>query len=191
MTKNCINGIDVDGLQVMRDLIQTDGDGLIARPQYQATVIWNNGYHTTSCVTDGQKIIGDEPEQYGGGGAGLTPQDMLLSAIGHCLTATYIGGLSAAGITVKHLQLSVSGRVNFRSAFGLETGNPGFENIGITVDIRTDSSPEDVKEILTKLLKTAPIPDTIIRPVPLDIEIICKENERNSEFSPSQEGEQR
>lgn len=189
MTIGCVNGIDVHRMQTTRDLIQADGDGLIARPQYQATVTWNNGYHTISCVTDGQEVIGDEPERYGGGGVGLTPQDMLLTAVGHCLTATYIGGLSAVGITVKYLQLSVSGRVNFRSAFGLESGNPGFESIGITVDIRTDSSPEDVKEILAKLLKTAPIPDTIIRPVPLDIEIICKKNERNDESSYSQERE--
>ena len=186
MTMNCVNGIDVDRLQTTRDLIQADRDGLIARPQYQATVTWNNGFHTISRVTDGQEVIGDEPEQYGGGGVGLTPQDMLLTALGHCLTATYIGGLSAAGIAVKSLQINVSGQVNFRSAFGLETGNPGFESIGIAVDIQTDSPSENVKEILAKLLKTAPIPNTIIRPVPLDVEITCEQTEQNDAFSSSQ-----
>jgi hypothetical protein len=34
-----------------------------------------------------------------------------------------------------------------------------------------------VKEIMDKLLKTAPIPDTISRPVPLDVEISCKQAE--------------
>jgi hypothetical protein len=71
--------------------------------------------------------------------------------------------------------------VNFRADYGLEAANPGFESIGVEVDIRTDSSPDKVKEILERLLKTAPIPDTIIRPVPLDVEISCRQAELAAE----------
>lgn len=169
-----MNGIDLDKSRETRDLIQADGDGLVARPQYQSTVVWEKGYHTISRVTDGQELIGDEPVRYGGSGVGLTPQDMLLTAVGHCLAATYIGGLSAAGITVKSLRLDVSGRVNFSVAYGVESGNSGFEGIRINVDIRTDSSHDEVNRILSSLLKTAPIPDTIMRPVPLNVEITHK-----------------
>ncbi|MBN9123702.1 MAG: osmotically inducible protein OsmC [Nitrosospira sp. 56-18] len=181
MTIKCVNGIDLDRSRVTQHLIGTDADGLFSRPRYQSTIVWNNGYCTVSRVTDGQEITGDEPERYGGSGAGFTPQDLLLTAVGHCLAATYIGGLSAAGIAVKSLQINVSGRVNFRAAYGLEAANPGFESIGVEVDIRTDSSPDKVKEILERLLKTAPIPDTIIRPVPLDVEISCRQAELAAE----------
>jgi len=173
----CMNGIDVDRLRVTRNRIKADGDGPFAHPRYESTVVWKNGYRTVSCAMDGQEVIGDEPEQYGGNGSGMTPEDMLLSAIGGCLVATYIGGLSAAGITLKSLRLDVSGRVNFRAAFGLEATSPGFESIRVAVDIQTDSSPDRVKEIMDRLLKAAPIPDTIIRPVPLDVEISCKQTE--------------
>jgi uncharacterized OsmC-like protein len=181
MTMKCVNGIDIDKLQATQDLIETDADGLLSRPRYQSTIVWNNGYRTVSRVTDGQEIAGDEPERYGGSGTGLTPQDLLLTAVGHCLAATYVGGLSAAGIAVKSLQIDVCGRVNFRAAYGLEAANPGFESIGVGVDIRTNSSPGKVKEILDRLLETAPIPDTIIRPVPLDVEISCKQTELAAE----------
>lgn len=181
MAMKYVNGIDPDRLRTTRSLIQADGDdGLIAKPQYQATVVWNSGYHTISRVTDGQEVIGDEPERYGGGGAGLTPQDLLLTAVGNCLAATYIGGLSAAGIAVKSLRLNVSGRVNFRAAFGVEAGNPGFESIGIAVDIQTDSSSDKVNRMLDTLLRTAPIPDTITRPVPIEVEIRCQQTERSA-----------
>lgn len=183
MTMKCVNGIDLDRLRAMRDLIQADANGFLATPQYESTVVWDNAYHTISCVTDGQEITGDEPECYGGSGAGLTPQDLLLTAVGNCLAATYVGGLSAAGIAVKSLRLNVSGRVNFRAAYGLEATNPGFDNIRIGVDIQTDSSPDKVEGILDKLLKTAPIPDTILRPVPLDVEITCKQTELAAELS--------
>jgi uncharacterized OsmC-like protein len=183
MTMKCVNGIDLDRLRATRDLIEADADGPFAHPRYESTIVWKNGYRTVSCALDGQKIIGDEPEQYGGSGDGITPEDMLLSAIGGCLVATYIGGLSAAGITVKSLRLDVSGRVNFRAAYGLEAANPGFESIRIAVDIQADSSPDKVKEVMDRLLKTAPIPDTIIRPVPLDVEISCKRTEPAAELS--------
>jgi uncharacterized OsmC-like protein len=183
MKMKCVNGIDLDKLRATRDLIEADADGPFAHPRYESTIVWKNGYRTVSCATDGQEVVGDEPEQYGGSGDGITPEDMLLSAIGGCLVATYIGGLSAAGITVKSLRLDVSGCVNFRAAYGLEAANPGFESIRIAVDIQTDSPPDNVKEIMDRLLKTAPIPDTIIRPVPLDVEINCKRTEPAAELS--------
>lgn len=173
----CVNGIDVDRLRATRDRIKADADGPFAHPRYESTIVWKNGFRTVSCAADGQEVIGDEPEQYGGCGDGITPEDMLLSAIGGCLVATYISGLSAAGITVKSLQLDVSGRVNFRAAFGLETGNPGYESIRVAVDIQTSSPSGKVKEIMDRLLKNAPIPDTIMRPVPLNVEISCRETE--------------
>jgi uncharacterized OsmC-like protein len=181
--KCVVNGVDLERLSATRDLIEADAEGSLSRPRYESTIIWNNGYRTVSRVTDGQEVTGDEPERYGGNGAGLTPQDLLLTAVGNCLAATYIGGLSAAGIAVRSLQINVSGRVNFRAAYGLEAGNPGFEGIGVEVDIQADSSPDKVKEVLNRLLKTAPIPDTIIRPVPLDVEISCRQTERVAELS--------
>lgn len=170
-TKNIINGIDLEQSQVIYDQIRMGSDSDIAKPKYQATVVWDNGYHTTTNLNSGQTIIGDEPVRYGGEGMGATPQDMLLTAVGHCLAATYIGGLSAARINVESLRLHVSGRVNFRAAYAIESGNPGFEDIKVTVEIQTDAPQEEVTALLKKLQQTAPIPDTIMRPVSVNVEI--------------------
>lgn len=171
VNKNIVNGIDLDQSRTIRDHIKAGGDNGIAKPRYKTTVVWDNGYHTTSNVTDGQIVIGDEPVHYGGEGMGTTPQDLLLTAVGHCLVATYIGGLSAARINVESLRLHVSGHVNFRAAFAIEPGNPGFEDITVVVEIQTDAPPHKVTALLRKLQQTAPIPDTITRPVPVNVEI--------------------
>ena len=170
-TKNIINGINIEQSFVIQNQIREGGDSDIARPRYQATVVWDSGYHTTANVSDGQTITGDEPTRYGGEGTGISPQDLLLTAVGHCLAASYIGGLSAARINVESLRLHVSGRVNFRAAFAVELGNPGFEDINVVVEIQTDAPQEKVTTLLEKLKKLAPIPDTIMRPVPVNIEI--------------------
>jgi len=169
--KNIVNGINLEQSQIIYDQIKMGGGNDIAKPYCQATIVWDNGYHTTTCVNGSQMIIGDEPVRYGGEGMGVTPQDLLLTAVGHCLTATYIGGLSAARVNVESLRLHVSGRVNFRAAYAIESGNPGFEEIKIVVEIQTDAPQEEVTTLLKKLQLTAPIPDTILRPVPVHVEI--------------------
>lgn len=169
--KTIVNGINIEQSFAIQNQIREEGNSDLAKPRYQATVVWDSGYHTTSNVTDGQTIIGDEPARYGGEDLGITPQDLLLTAVGHCLAATYIGGLSAARINVESLQVHVSGQVNFRAAFAVESGNPGFEDIQIIVEIQTDAPQEKVTALLEKLKHTAPIPDTIMRPVPVNIEI--------------------
>lgn len=171
MTINHINGVNLSHSKETQERIRTDGNGSIAKPEYQSIIEWKNGYHTVSQVTDGQIVVGDEPIQYGGSGTGLTPQDLLLTATGHCLAVTYVGGLSAAGIKVESLRLHVSGKVNFRVAYGVDDGNPGFEQINIAVDIKTDAPHSKVDAVLKQLLKTAPIPDTIMRPVPVAVQV--------------------
>lgn len=166
-----INGLDVAKSRDTKERIRADGDGPIAKPRYESVIHWNTGYKTTASVSSGRQVFGDEPEAYGGASSAPTPQDLLLTAIGNCLAATYVGGLSAAGITIHSLRISVSGKVNFRVAYGVESGAPGFESIEAKVDIDTDHPHDKVKALLQKLLPTAPIPDTILRPVPLTVRL--------------------
>lgn len=170
-TNITVNGLDFNRMQAVLDSIKTDGQGSIAHPRFQATVVWDSGYHSTARVTDGQTVISDEPTRYGGEEVGVTPEDLLLAAVGSCLVNTYIAALSAARINVESLRINVSGCVNFRTAFGLEVGAPGYEAIKIAVDVQTDAPTERVTEIMEKAFPTAPIPDTIMRPVPVNVEI--------------------
>lgn len=167
-----VNGLDLTRTHVILDSIKTDNKGDIAAPQFRVTVVWDSGYQSTTHATDGQVIIADEPKRYGGEEMGVTPEDLLLGAVGSCLVNTYIAALSGARINVESLRLNVSGRVNFRTAFGLEAGTPGYEDIKIVVDIQTDAPEEKVTALMQKVFPTAPIPDTIMRPVPVKVEIV-------------------
>ncbi len=164
-----INGIDVNRSKAVQESIRADGDGLVARPRYHAVIDWRSGYETEATVANRQTIQGDEPVAYGGKANGLSPQDLLLTAVGNCLAATFVGGLSAQGITIHSLKVSVSGRVNFRVAYAIERGAPGFDAIEVKVDIATDAPKDRVDRLLHQLYPTAPIPDTILRPVPINL----------------------
>jgi uncharacterized OsmC-like protein len=173
MTKSSssINGIDTQRSKSIQEAIRADGQGEIARPRYQAIIDWQSGYETKAQVASNRVIQGDEPVAYGGKANGLSPQDLLLTAVGNCLAATFIGGLSAQGISVDSLKIKVAGRVNFRVAYSIERGSPGFEAIDVEVDIRTNAPSEQVERLLEQLYPTAPIPDTILRPVPINLRL--------------------
>lgn len=91
MTIKCVNGIDLDRLRVTQHLIETDADGPFAHPRYESAIVWKKGYRTISCATDGQEVIGDEPEQYGGCGDGMTPEDMLSAQSAAALSPPILG----------------------------------------------------------------------------------------------------
>ena len=121
-----LNGINLETVRRAQQEMRTDPEGPVARPTHTATVVWENGYRTRTQVSGGNIVEGDEPVVYGGAGHGATPQDLLLTAVGHCLSATYVGGLTAAGIHVRGLRVHVSGKVNFRAAYGVEPGEAWF-----------------------------------------------------------------
>lgn len=91
-TKTIVNGINIEQSFAIQNQIRDESNGDLAKPLYQATVVWDSGYHTTTNINGDQTINGDEPVRYGGEGMGATPQDMLLTAVGHCLTVLTLVG---------------------------------------------------------------------------------------------------
>lgn len=172
VTDALLNGLSPQRSREVQQRIRDDGDGDVAHPLYSAAVEWTSGYHTVSHIAGGQTLEGDEPVAYGGKARGASPQDLLLTAVGNCIAATCIGGLSAQSIVVHALKIHVSGRVNFKAAYGVAPGAPGFEKVDVRIEIDTDQPRERIDALLQKLLPTAPIPDTILRPVPLSIAVV-------------------
>lgn len=170
-TERPLNGLSPERSHEVQQHIREDGDGDFARPLYRAEVAWTTGYQTVARLAGGRTLEGDEPVAYGGSARGASPQELLLTAVGNCVAATCIGGLTAQRIAVRALKIDVSGRVNFKAAYGVAPGAPGFESVDVKISIETDAPRDRVDGLLRKLLPTAPIPDTILRPVPLDVSI--------------------
>ncbi len=174
-TKVTVNGLDLSQIHAPPDSVKVDDKGGIVCSRFRAAVVsivWDNSYHSTARTTEGQIIISDKPKCYGGEEAGPTPEDLLLAAVGASLVNTYITALSAAYINVESLKINVSGRVNFRTVLGLETHKSGYDSIQIVVDIQTDAPEDKVTALMMEVFPTAPIPDTILRPVPINVDII-------------------
>ena len=169
MTDGRLNGFDLDVIATLQGCIRTDPER--ARPLYGTTVRWLGGQRSESVLPDGTRLHADEPVECSGAGSAPTPEDYLLSAVGSCLTAAWVGALTTRGIAIRTLEVDVRGRVNFAGAYLLDGTPSGFESIEIDVRLDADADPATLEELSPEVLRMSIIPDTIARPVPISMHL--------------------
>jgi uncharacterized OsmC-like protein len=164
-----LNGFDLDVIGTLQGCIREDPER--AHPMYATTVRWLGGQRSESVLAGGTRLQVDEPPECSGTGSAPTPEDYLLSAVGSCLTAAWVGALTTRGIAITALEVDVRGRVNFAGAYLLDGTPPGFESIEIDVRLDADADPATLQELSGEVLKMSIIPDTIVRAVPVSMRL--------------------
>lgn len=164
-----LNGLDSDELVAHREHIRNDR--VAAKARYDATVDWVEGFRAEISLPGGRKLEADEPISCGGSDKGYSPEDLLLSAVGSCLTVGWLNRLSRAGVTVRSLKIELSGSVDFGGALEVADVNPGFEGVEIVVHLDSDADPALVQEISESILPHSVIPETIMRAVPVTLRL--------------------
>jgi uncharacterized OsmC-like protein len=161
-----LNGVDLERLADLT--ARYEGDPESGREGFSAQVQWLGGNRTISRLGEHELLRGDEPEALGGTNTGPSPEELLLAAVGQCLSVGYAGSAASAGIEIESLEIEVRGRVNFAAAYGVEPGNPGFDRIEVDVRLVADASDEELSRLHDKVVALAPIPNTITRPIELE-----------------------
>lgn len=166
---NHLNGIDLKKVEELRELVRRDENA--AHPRYAAKVHWLGGLRVEITLADNRRLYADEPLNCAGENTAASPEDLLLSAVGSCLTVAWISVLSTRGIAARSLDIALGGTVNFRGAYGVDDSPPGFEHLNIVVNLDTDASAEVIDGLRDKVAAISVIPDTILRAVPLEINV--------------------
>lgn len=164
-----LNGIDLKKVEEVRERVRRDKAA--AHPRYTARVHWLGGLRTEIALADNRILHADEPLDCAGENTAVSPEDLLLSAVGSCLTVAWITVLSSRGIKVKAFDIELSGRVNFVGAYGLDDSPPGFESLNIVVNLETDAPAEVIDGLRDKVAAISVIPDTILRAIPVAITV--------------------
>lgn len=164
-----LNGVDLKRVEEVRERVRSNDAA--AHPLYSAKVRWLGGLRTEIAVSDGRTLHADEPLDCAGENTAVSPEDLLLSAVGSCLTVAWISVLTSRKIKVNSFDIEVSGTVNFRGAYGIDKSPPGFEKLNIIVNLDTDAPPEVIEALKDKVAAISVIPDTILRAVPVEIKV--------------------
>jgi uncharacterized OsmC-like protein len=164
-----LNGFDLDVIGTLQGCIRSDPEQ--AHPRYAATVRWLGGQRSEALLAGGARLQADEPVECSGTGSAPTPEDYLLSAVGSCVTAAWVGALTTRGVAIRTLEVDVSGRVNFAGAYLLDGTPPGFASISIDVRLDADADLATLQAMSGEVLRMSIIPDTIARAVPVAMDV--------------------
>jgi uncharacterized OsmC-like protein len=158
------NGIDVDALQVFAKGVAGEPSKRSAR--FNVKTKWEGQTRSVATVSHfslgGEKherhfeIAADEPVQLLGQNTAPNPQELLMAALNACLSVGYVVNAAAMGITVHSLEIETGGELDLRGFLGLDDGvNPGYDEVGYVVRLRTDAPRERVEELHKVVTKTS------------------------------------
>lgn len=164
-----LNGVD---LEVVGGLINTvKQNPCEAATQWKATVTWEGAFRSSVKIRDFAPIPSDEPEALGGTDTAPNPAELLLGALGNCLTVGYAANAAAAGITLKDLRIELEGDLDLHTFLGLDQGHAGYNALRVSVHVDADADRETIEALHRKVIGSSPIGHTLQAAVPLQFEL--------------------
>jgi putative redox protein len=110
----------------------------------------------------------DEPRPLGGTDAAVDPMELVLAAVGTCITVGWVTQAVQRGVEVRGLEVRVTGTYDLRGYLALGgDARPGFQAIDYTVRVDSDASPESLEEIRAAVEATSPMFDNVKNATPL------------------------
>ena len=182
VSKRAVNGVDVEQLEGAVEAI--DADAAVGQFVFRAETEWTDALKCATTINEfdqaGERISareftieGDEPEQILGERTAPNAVELLLAALGSCLSVGYAANAAAMGIELNDLRFELEGDVDLRGFLGIsENVRPGYDSITCTVYIDADASEEELAELRERVETTSPLMDTITNAVPLETDLV-------------------
>lgn len=174
MTRNVVNGIDLDALTEVVGAVQADPAQALVR--FSVATRWEGqtrsrttvkGYDIGGGHVERQfEIAADEPHELLGTNTAPNPQELLMAAVNACMTVGYVAGAALNGITLDRLEIETTGQLDLRGFLGLDDAvPPGYEAIDYTVTIAGNGTPDQFEEIHRTVMQTSPNYFNLARPI--------------------------
>lgn len=179
-TANIKNGVNVD--QLVETIGAVQGNPELAKFEFRTKNNWIEGGH---CVSSMKSFYGvgqedntrketftmecDHPNVLLGEDKAATPAEVVLHALGSCLTGAMVYHAAANGIEIEGAESSLKGGCDLHGFLGLDPEvRKGFDGITVRLKVKSDASEEQLKN----LAMFSPVFDIISNPTPISIEIV-------------------
>jgi uncharacterized OsmC-like protein len=164
MTASCTT-LDFDAFEATREAVADDPSA--GQGSFTTITTWQDGAraHTTARSFS---IETDEPTPLGGTDAAVDPMELVLAAIGTCLTIGWVTQARKRDLDYRSLRIEVAGDFDLRGYLDLDDDTrPGFTAITYTVNVDSDASPEQLAEIKEAAERTSPMFDNVLNATPV------------------------
>ena len=178
------NGVDVTQLEQAIEAISDDPEA--GRFTFRAETEWTDALQCETRIDDfdhaGERIYtreftirGDEPEQILGERTAPNAVELLLAAIGSCLSVGYVANAAAMGIELDSLRFELEGDVDLRGFLGIsETVRPGYSTVTCTAHVETDASTEELATLRERVEATSPLLDNVMNAVQVKTDVVAE-----------------
>jgi uncharacterized OsmC-like protein len=169
------NGVNIEALRGARQAL-TDAPEA-AQFQWRARCEWVNGTHSRSQVTDFSglgaqhthrqtfTIEADHPQVFASEDNGATPPEIVLAALGSCLTAALATVATNRGVQLRSVTATLQGGMDLQGILGIDGDvRNGFDSIDVTYDIDADASRADLEAIVAQSQKRSAVFDIVANP---------------------------
>ncbi|RXE55623.1 osmotically inducible protein OsmC [Methanoculleus taiwanensis] len=152
-------------------LRKNPGEGLLT---LSGVTDWNEGAHSTGLFRN-FVIAADETEDVGGTNRGPNPPELVLAALGACITVGIAYSAAEDGVELRSIELDVEGDIDLKGFFKRDLNadvRPGFQAIRVTVWVDADAPPGKVAEIVRRGgEERSPVTDMLVNPVPVTVRL--------------------
>lgn len=155
------SSINLDSWDAMSASVTSDPS--VGQGSFTSVTEWQDGALARSTART-FVIETDEPEIVGGSDKGIDPLELLLAAIGSCLTIGWATRAAQRGIEFNSLTIQVDGDFDLRGFLGVAPEvRPGLTDIRFLVTVDTDASDEVIGEIHEASMAGSPVVDTVLK----------------------------
>lgn len=175
------NGVDVGALDEAIDAITKDRG--IGEFRFRVETEWTDALKSVTSINEftqnGERIgtrefriEGDEPRQILGERTAPNAVELLLAALGSCLSVGYTANAAAMDIELRDLRFEIEGDVDLRGFLGIsDEVRPGYKSITCTAHVDADATEEEIEELRERVEATSPLLDCITAEVPVETRV--------------------
>jgi putative redox protein len=164
MAASCTT-LDFDAFETTREAVANDPS--VGRGSFSTTTVWQDGARARTTARS-FSIETDEPAPLGGTDAAIDPMELLLAAVGTCLTIGWVTQARKRNLDFRSLRIDVNGDYDLRGYLELDDDTrPGFSAVTYTVHVDSDASPEELAELKEAAERTSPMLDNVLNATPV------------------------
>lgn len=164
MTKSCTT-LDLEAFEATKQAVSANPTA--GRGTFTSVTTWEDGARASTTARS-FKLATDEPAPLGGTDGAIDPMELLLAAVGTCLTIGWVTHAVRRGIDFRDLRIEVEGSYDLRGYLGIDEGvRPGFDAVRYTVHVDTDADERTLEEIRAAAEVGSPMLDNVADATPL------------------------
>lgn len=179
-----LNGFDTATLGALFETLEQNPEG--GHGTFSTRTRWRDGDDRVSTRMTGYEIDGDrfhhrerehvvetdELREIGSTDTASSPGELLLSAVGSCITATTRAYAASKGIRLTHVDVALEGDAKFHGMFGLDASvRPGMSQLRATIRVAGDADEEALREVALLGYQFSPVRETVHNGAPVTPEV--------------------